>query len=934
MGVGMVLMGTSIHNSLFDNMFYEILAGDMSFDQKMEEIAKALPQILRYPEKASARILFGPYSYQSPGFEQGEYQISSSHISKNEEKGHELFLELFYNNLSLKNNYEPFTSDEKQKLDFIAKILSVFIDKEIEVKKARYDYNFLLGSTNEIPYSLNSEGKIVYISPKIQEYGLRPEQMISRPFTDYVCLDDRDEWLNIFYKIKSVDTLPLKAQIRIQNGNEELHWFQNRLDPIYDEMGNFLGINGIVNDINRRKEAEIHSQEQSNAFRFLARACNQFVDPFFEDIDLLIEPILEKIMGILDADSIFIYELNHSENNMHLTHYTCVPPLKGRCELAMDKLSSLSTAQFPTIIEKFQKNEPYYVNSREQLPDSEKNLKGLLTTLDLESAQIMPVHVENQLVGFIGAVSATKNKHWPSYSDDLLRILFDSIFNAKERGKTYMMLDNTMHLYRSLFDRSNDAIFIHSSEGTIIDANRSACKIIGCSHSDMLSMKIADLYPQESKYMAQLKSAIQKTLNEGSTRFESKMKHMDDSVIDVEISSSVLDKENSIMLCIVRDITERKSSELELETYRKHLEELVDRRTSELQTANSWVSALYDNALIGIGVLNKDLELIDLNKGMTELTGIPRENIVGKSLFSICTEGSSKYLDRDLGPEILEKQFSTELHWVCNKKHICIQFNSQPLGLRDSPQKVIFTAQDITRRKQAEIALKNYADQLEKSNEMKDLFTDIMRHDLLNPANIVKGFTDVLIKKEKEEKKIHFLSRIRDNTERLIDMIENTAYLSKLESTETLELQKMDLGRILTSCISEMSPLAENENMEIIHDLQPPYPLQANPIIKEVFINLLSNAIKYSPPESSIHVGVQENDATFKIMIKDRGSGIAAADKPYIFNRFNRAQKGSIKGTGLGLAIVKRIVDLHGGSVGVEDNPQGGGSVFWVYMKK
>jgi PAS domain S-box-containing protein len=359
----------------------------------------------------------------------------------------------------------------------------------------------------------------------------------------------------------------------------------------------------------------------------------------------------------------------------------------------------------------------------------------------------------------------------------------------------------------------------------------------------------------------------------------------------------------------------------------------VDQRTSELQTANSWVSALYDNAPIGIGVLNKDLELIDFNKGMNELTGISRENIVGKSLFSICTEGPSKYLDKGLEAGILEKQFSTELHWVCNKKHICMQFNSQPLGLKDSPQKVIFTAQDITRRKQAEIALKDYADQLEKSNEMKDLFTDIMRHDLLNPANIVKGFTDILIKKEKEEKKIHFLSKIRDNTERLIDMIENTAYLSKLKSTETLELQKMDLGQILTSCISEMSPLAENENMDIIYDLQQPYPLQANPIIKEVFINLLSNAIKYSPSESSIHVGVQENDDSFKVMITDRGSGIADEDKPYIFNRFSRVQKGSIKGTGLGLAIVKRIVDLHGGSVGVEDNPEGQGSVFWVDMK-
>ncbi|MBP1909758.1 HAMP domain-containing sensor histidine kinase [Methanolobus bombayensis] len=66
----------------------------------------------------------------------------------------------------------------------------------------------------------------------------------------------------------------------------------------------------------------------------------------------------------------------------------------------------------------------------------------------------------------------------------------------------------------------------------------------------------------------------------------------------------------------------------------------------------------------------------------------------------------------------------------------------------------------------------------------------------------------------------------------------------------------------------------------------------------------------------------------------DQGDGIPDADKEAVFTRFNRLHKENIKGSGIGLAIVKRIMDLHGESVAVIDNPQGKGSVFWFTLKK
>jgi two-component system phosphate regulon sensor histidine kinase PhoR len=75
-------------------------------------------------------------------------------------------------------------------------------------------------------------------------------------------------------------------------------------------------------------------------------------------------------------------------------------------------------------------------------------------------------------------------------------------------------------------------------------------------------------------------------------------------------------------------------------------------------------------------------------------------------------------------------------------------------------------------------------------------------------------------------------------------------------------------------------------------------------------------------------------DQDWKVTVTDFGEGIPDDKKSMIFDRFKRLEKGNIKGTGLGLAIVKRIVDLHGGTLSVEDNSESNGTVFGVTFRK
>jgi signal transduction histidine kinase len=206
---------------------------------------------------------------------------------------------------------------------------------------------------------------------------------------------------------------------------------------------------------------------------------------------------------------------------------------------------------------------------------------------------------------------------------------------------------------------------------------------------------------------------------------------------------------------------------------------------------------------------------------------------------------------------------------------------------------------------------------LEQSNKMKDLFTDILRHDLLNPVGIIKNSVE-LLEEDPGDKKL--VEMIKKHTKRLEDIIRNASQLARIESLEKVELTYCDLGDYVREAVEEMEPLAREKGIEIIQELDGVFPAKCNPIFKDVITNLLSNAIKYGPERSKVTVAIKDFDGEWKIMVKDNGPGIPDEYKESIFYRFTRREKGGTKGVGLGLSIVRGIVSLHGGRVWVEDN--------------
>lgn len=249
----------------------------------------------------------------------------------------------------------------------------------------------------------------------------------------------------------------------------------------------------------------------------------------------------------------------------------------------------------------------------------------------------------------------------------------------------------------------------------------------------------------------------------------------------------------------------------------------------------------------------------------------------------------------------------------------------------------------VDRLKRSNAELERYMHELREANRLKDLFTDILRHDLLNPANVIRDFAKLLLVDLKDAGQQRIVSRIMSSADKLMEMVEDASMYARLESVDKLDRERLNLDHMFRTVVDNLGPLLDKKDLRLDYLSQADCYVLANPMLEAVLSNLLSNAIKYSPDGRRIEINIltlpasgapegqagAARDGRVCFYIKDWGCGISAEDKARVFTRFQRADKTGVKGSGLGLAIVKRIVELHAGRVWVEDNPEGG-SVFYV----
>jgi PAS domain S-box-containing protein len=254
--------------------------------------------------------------------------------------------------------------------------------------------------------------------------------------------------------------------------------------------------------------------------------------------------------------------------------------------------------------------------------------------------------------------------------------------------------------------------------------------------------------------------------------------------------------------------------------------------------------------------------------------------------------------------------------------------------LAGKPLAAVGVIRDVSERKRAEREAWEYARRLEEATGLKDLFADILRHDLLGPAATVQLSIESLMRREPDPAAVRkILETAKRSCKKLIEIIEGAAKYAKLSTAQGIDFRVLDLAAVLRDVLTEFEARANERKIRVLVDAPSSAWARANPMIGDVFENLLSNAAKYGPEGGTVWVRIDEDGSRWRASVTDSGEGIADADKEKVFRRFERLSKGSVKGTGLGLAIAQRIVDLHGGRIWVEDAP-GRGARFCVTLAR
>ncbi len=237
-------------------------------------------------------------------------------------------------------------------------------------------------------------------------------------------------------------------------------------------------------------------------------------------------------------------------------------------------------------------------------------------------------------------------------------------------------------------------------------------------------------------------------------------------------------------------------------------------------------------------------------------------------------------------------------------------------------------------------------EELTAANRAKDQFLANTSHELRTPLNAIIGFSELLADKrmgEMSDKQQRYVEHITTSGKRLLEIINALLDISKIDSG-MMEIHEtpFDPAEMGAQLVAEMMPLARKKQIDLLLEA----PQQGRHCIRsdrdkiyQVLVNLIGNALKFTPEQGRVIVSliVTEGDCEDQHLycrVEDNGIGIAEVDQQKVFKPFEQASTGVARshgGTGLGLSLSKHIVELLGGTIGLESQ-LGRGSVFSINL--
>jgi NtrC-family two-component system sensor histidine kinase KinB len=222
-------------------------------------------------------------------------------------------------------------------------------------------------------------------------------------------------------------------------------------------------------------------------------------------------------------------------------------------------------------------------------------------------------------------------------------------------------------------------------------------------------------------------------------------------------------------------------------------------------------------------------------------------------------------------------------------------------------------------------------------DRMKTELVSMVAHELRSPLTSISGFSELLLDRSTTKAQaVEYASIILKESNRLSELINKFLDISRIESGKVQPKKvPLNLGDAARTAVVSNAPVAQRKGIQLRATVAEGLPeVMADPgMIDQVLLNLLSNAIKYSPANTEVEVKVTGSSKAVQVAVIDHGYGIPEKALPHIFDKFYRVTDDErvreVTGSGLGLALVKQIVEVHGGSIGV-NSTVGEGTTFVI----
>ena len=371
-------------------------------------------------------------------------------------------------------------------------------------------------------------------------------------------------------------------------------------------------------------------------------------------------------------------------------------------------------------------------------------------------------------------------------------------------------------------------------------------------------------------------------------------------------------------------------------------------------------------------IMRMDLEgrVVYFNEYAERFFGYASAEILGRSVIGTIVAETESSSGRDMR-EMIAAILAEPGHYAENENEnitrdgrtVVVRWSNQVVRDADGrPIGVLGVGHDITEKKQAECELARYSDHLEQlvrdrtlalsiakesaesANRAKSAFLANMSHELRTPLNAIVGMTDLALRRATDPQQVAQLGKVTEASRHLLSLISDILDVTRIEA-ERLNLEQIEfrLDSVFEGIGRMLGKPAADRRLALVFDLPPELarlPLLGDPMrLSQVILNLAGNAIKFTTA-GSVKVAVRpveetQRDVTLHFDVVDTGIGIAEADRARLFDAFEQADSSMTRkygGTGLGLSICRRLVELMGGTIGV-NSEVGLGSTFWFSVR-